>query len=183
MVEAAGGRLQECSLQPGAWQEFEGAVQQLAEARERSVGSFDSFISHLRANKFEVFLDAANIAYFNTQWVPSDNAVAFQWLQVKYLYSEVQRLYPDKRALVIVHFHRTAKRFIDSPEVEEFLAMLKVRLSMLDCQNAAHRLRICSHASQLPASVSVRPTLLCSRLPLLHMYAFHMSQLCATALA
>jgi hypothetical protein len=127
-VPEAGGRLREVSLSAPAWAQFEASLHALAESRERSAGAFRDFAAHIAANNYSVFLDAANIAFFNTQWLAASQQCKFQWLQVKQLYERARALYPHKRPLVVIHENRCSSKFVNTREVQQFLQDIEARL-------------------------------------------------------
>lgn len=85
MVPAAGGALQECSLTADDWQAFEASLRALAASRERQAGTFERFAEYVQTSGHDVFLDGANIGYFNSNWI-ADPAQKFQWAQVRCSY-------------------------------------------------------------------------------------------------
>lgn len=129
-IEAAQDNLVEQTLQPKEWAQFSQSVQQLATSRERKAGSFEKFIEFVQRNDHSIFLDAANIAFFNTMKFITENRKysdeRFQWPQVIKVYDLVRQTFPDSRVMVIAHNYRCRSKFVRSHEVREFVDKLQV---------------------------------------------------------
>jgi hypothetical protein len=127
-IEEAGGRLREVSLAPADWDAFAKSVCELASSRERRAGSFDKFVNMIKREKRRlVFLDAANIAFYNTMWLGMELDERFQWPQVKKVYDCVKERFPDRRIVVIVNNYRCRNQFVRTSEIRKFVDEWTVR--------------------------------------------------------
>ena len=126
-MPAAGGKLREVTLSPAAWSEFQTSLKDLAALRERHGGAFKSFVEYISRRNFSIFLDAANIAYYNTH--KAGSSLHFDWLQVKQVYERARELYPDKRPMVVIHEARCGRKTHGCQEVSDFLERVQVRAS------------------------------------------------------
>lgn len=136
-VEAAGGRLRQATLTEKDWKQFADGIRALACKREQHQGSFDAFVRRLEKHNFTIFLDAANIAFFNTlRFTEKDNPNArFQWSQVQAVYEAVKLKHPGQEILVVASWGRTYRDCVHSEKEQAFLDSLEV------CTNP------CVHAS------------------------------------
>jgi hypothetical protein len=127
-VEEAGGGLQQNQLSPSDWTKFAEAVRQLAAKREQKAGAFDIFVQRLQRRNYTIFMDAANIAFFNTLWLSDSERpnARFQWLQVEAVYREVKKAYPSQDVLVVVSGARCQDSCMHSDKERRFVNELKV---------------------------------------------------------
>eukprot|EP00892_Ulva_mutabilis_P007525 jgi/Ulvmu1/5144/UM021_0161.1 len=128
-VEEVQDSLLELTLQPEEWAQFAVSVQELAQSRERKVGSFEKFVAMMQQQDHSVFLDAANIAYFNTMKFITENKKdcdeRFQWPQVIKIYDLVRKTFPQSRVMVVAHNYRCRDKFVRSSDTRAFIAKLK----------------------------------------------------------
>jgi hypothetical protein len=127
-VEEAGGHLRQATLSESDWKQFAEAIHDLALKRERIPGGFDAFVRNVNKRNFTIFLDAANIAFYNTLWLSDEHRpnARFQWLQVKAVFEAVKQKYPGQEILVVVSGARTFSSCVHSEKEQQFLDDLKV---------------------------------------------------------
>lgn len=129
-VECLQEHLQEVSLGAEEWQQFSKSVKELAESKEKKAGSFSKFEQAIESSDHSIFLDAANIAFFNTMKFIGEGGKTcderFQWPQVIKVYRLAVEAFPDSKVMVIVHNYRCREQFVRTPEAQEFLESLKV---------------------------------------------------------
>lgn len=127
-MEAAGGRLRQASLSKQDWEQFATGIRDLASKREQKQGHFEVFVRNMERRNFTIFLDAANIAFYNTLWLNEEGKpnARFQWLQVKAVYEAVKQKYPWQEVLVVVSGARTMPNCVHSEKERKFLDTLEV---------------------------------------------------------
>lgn len=139
-IEAIQDRLLEVSLESAEWEQFAQSVLELANSRERKAGSFAKFVTAVEDNDHTIFLDAANIAFFNTMKFMTDKEKQcderFQWPQVNQVYQLVRETFPASRVMVIAHNYRCRVQFVRTKESRQFLDELQVR-SQASCRCGA----------------------------------------------
>lgn len=147
-IEAIQDNLREVSLQPSEWSQFADSVRQVAESRERKAGAFTKFVHAMNKKKHSIFLDAANIAFFNTMKLmkgdPNDGDERFQWPQVIKVYDLVRETFPESRVMVIAHNYRCRDQFVRTADSRKFIERLQVCLTR--CWASCHRCRCNAHA-------------------------------------
>lgn len=130
-VEEAGGRLRQAPLKENEWKQFAKAIFDLAVSREESDGAFQKFANVMAKGDYTIFLDAANIAYYNTLWLTDDEQpnARFQWRQVKAVYEAVQKMYPErkKEIMVVVSGFRIRSQCVHGDVEQQFIDELQVR--------------------------------------------------------
>jgi hypothetical protein len=94
-VPGEAGQLQEVSLGPDDWRDFEQSVAELAMKSEGQEGQFKYFQEFLKSRDYSVFLDAANIAFYGNSCRPGATDDRFQWWQVQMIYDEAVRKFPS----------------------------------------------------------------------------------------
>jgi len=132
-IEPIQDNLREVSLEPEEWNQFANSVREIAESRERKAGAFTKFVHAVEKKKHSIFLDAANIAFFNTMKFmkggPKDGDERFQWPQVIKVYNLVRETFPESRVMVIAHNYRCRDQFVRTPDSRKFIERLQVRLA------------------------------------------------------
>jgi hypothetical protein len=164
LVEVVGESLGQNALKPDSWLHFKQSLRELAASRERKAGAFEEFAEHLDKTNFSIFLDAANIAFYNTHFL--DKKDKFQWLNVKRTYEKVQEAFPGKRALVIMHNYRCGSAFVKTGQVANFVNKLTAR-SLSSCRlhcRVAWVLPRCRGCSLVCSAVSLPCDTPCPRL-------------------
>jgi hypothetical protein len=125
-VPGGAGKLQEVSLAPDDWWNFQRSVAELAKKSELRAGHFENYQASIEKSGHTVFLDAANIAYYGNSCKPGLDVDRFQWLQVKAVYEEVVKELPGQLLMVVTHCARLNSRFLRNREADEFVRFLKV---------------------------------------------------------
>lgn len=135
-VDEAGGRLRQATLTASDWTQFAEGIHTLACKREKTPGGFDKFVQIVKKRNFTIFIDAANVAFFNTRWLEEgDNPHSrFQWLQVQAVYEAVKKKYPGQEILVVVSGMRISRSCVHSDAEQQFLDQLKVCWNTLCCK-------------------------------------------------
>lgn len=127
-MKEAGGHLRQATLTESDWKQFATGVYDLACQREKVKGGFAKFAQALERRDFTIFLDAANIAFYNTLWLTEHGKpnARFQWPQVQTVYAAVKQKYPGQEILVVVNGGRTQHGCVHSPTERAFLDQLQV---------------------------------------------------------
>jgi len=101
---AAGENLKGVDLEDHDWDAFISAFERLALSKEHKGNSFQNFTKWLEQNgPFSLIVDGANVAFYNQNF----DQGAFCFSQVNAMMKMLEKEFPDRKALLVLHINRT----------------------------------------------------------------------------